>query len=105
MAGAGKRRAKAAAAASSCGEPSSEGKSQSQSQSPGAQRPSPEHSSESRSSPQSLPRFDGNADPQAPGSTLDIHRNLNDTLGIQACNINYPRLELQHIISYPSFLE
>ncbi|KKY16343.1 putative eukaryotic translation initiation factor 2c [Diplodia seriata] len=83
MAGAGKRRARLEAAASSCGEPSSsDGKT---SQSPGVQRNSPEHSSESRSSPQSLPRFDGNADPQRPGATFDITaRNVMDSLGMAA---------------------
>lgn len=83
MAGAGKRRAKAEAAASSCGEPSSSGGKTSQS--PGVQRNSPEHSSESRSSPQSVPRYDGNADPQRPGTTLEISsRNVMDSLGIAA---------------------
>lgn len=86
MAGAGKRRAKAEAAASSSGEPSSsEGKTQSQSQSPGVQRPSPEQSSESRSTPASLSRYDGNADPQRPGAAFEVtSRNVNDTLGIAA---------------------
>ncbi|OJD34765.1 piwi domain-containing protein [Diplodia corticola] len=83
MAGAGKRRARLQAAASSCGEPSSsEDKT---SQSPGVQRNSPEHLSESRSSPQSLPRFDGNADPQRPGATFEISsRNVLDSLGVAA---------------------
>ncbi|EKG10810.1 Argonaute/Dicer protein PAZ [Macrophomina phaseolina MS6] len=93
MAGAGKRRAKLEANASSSGEPSSSERKheqqksspQSQSQSPGVQRSSPGHSSAPRSSPASVPRWDGNADPQHPSATFEVtSRNVHDSLGMAA---------------------